>query len=117
MKVIGNLTRVYLPREKMNDALAFYESVFGERRFRIEYEGLDIASVGPFFLCAGSKEALEPYRDMNTIVLVDSLSDFKEKLLNGGAEILSEPRQLPTGLNMIAKHPDGSVVEYVEPVH
>lgn len=115
MKVIRNLTRIYLAPEAMDKTLAFYESVFGECRFRIQYEGLDLASVGPFFLCAGSNEALEPYREMRTILIVDSLNEFKESLLAHGAEILSEPQQLPTGSNMVAKHTDGSVVEYVEP--
>lgn len=116
MKVIRNLTRIYLAPETMDTTLDFYENVFGERRFRIQYEGLDLASVGPFFLCAGTEEALKPYRDMNTIVIVDSLADLKEKLHDGGAEILSEPKKLPTGINLVAKHPDGSIVEYVEPV-
>ncbi len=95
--------------------LSFYENIFGGCRFRIQYEGLDLASVGPFFLCAGSDEALESYREMHTILIVDSLNEFKESLLAQRAEILSEPKQLPTGLNMVVKHIDGSIVEYVEP--
>ncbi len=114
MKAIRSLTRIYLAPEAMEEMLSFYEDIFGERRFRIQYEGLDLASVGSFFLCAGSDEALNPYREIRTILIVDSLNEFKESLLAHGAEILSEPKQLPTGLNLVAKHPDGSLVEYVE---
>ena len=49
-----------------------------------------------------------------TIFVVDSLNDFKDKLMKYGAVLLKEPETVPTGMNMIVRHPDGSVVEYVE---
>ena len=107
MEILRSLTRIYLAPEAMDKTLAFYEDIFGPRRFRIQYAGLELASVGPFFLCAGSDEALEPYRDTGTILIVDSLTDFEEKLVKSEAEILSEPMKLPTGINMVVRHHDG----------
>ncbi|MHB1056163.1 MAG: VOC family protein [Thermoleophilia bacterium] len=52
--------------------------------------------------------------EMRTIFVVDSLNNFKDKLVQSGAAILNEPKQLPTGVNMVVKHPDGAVIEYVE---
>ncbi|MHB1390020.1 MAG: VOC family protein [Thermoleophilia bacterium] len=115
MKILNVLTRVYLSPEELDRTLAFYEELFGEKcRRRFKYAGIELASVGKVLLCAGTDEALSPYRNMQTIFVVDSLNDFREKLVRNGTVILNEPQQVPTGMNMIAKHPDGTVIEYVE---
>ena len=36
--------------------------------------------------------------------------------LKSGATLLKEPKQVPTGMNMLAKHPDGTRIEYVQHV-
>ena len=50
----------------------------------------------------------------NVTFLVDSLQAFKLHLEQSGVEILSQPKDVPTGRNMRVRHPDGLVVEYVE---
>lgn len=46
--------------------------------------------------------------------LVDSIDDFRNWLLGAGAVVLEEPKKVPTGRNMRVRHPDGTIIEYVE---
>jgi predicted enzyme related to lactoylglutathione lyase len=47
-------------------------------------------------------------------VLVDDLDGVQALLDAHGGEILSGPKQVPTGRNVIVRHPGGVVFEYVE---
>lgn len=115
MRITNVLTRIYLDPEELDKAISFYEDIFGEKcRLRLKYARVEIASIGKMLLTAGPEEALKPYREMRTIFVVDSLNNFKDKLVQSKAVILNEPKQLPTGMNMVVKHPDGAVIEYVE---
>lgn len=117
MKVLEVLIRIYLNPADMDKTIGFYENVFGEKcqlRFKYSDAGLEVAMVGSVLLIAGSDEALKPFRNTHATFLVDSLNDFKDKLVQYGAVILEEPKKVPTGANMRAKHPDGTIIEYVE---
>jgi len=101
-------------------SLHFYENIFGEKcrlRFKYADAGLELANVGSILLIAGSDEALFPFKTTQATFLVDSLNDFKDKLVQYRAVILEEPKKVPTGANMRVKHPDGTVIEYVEHAH
>jgi len=47
-------------------------------------------------------------------VMVDSLAEWQHALAALGADIGEPPKRVPTGSNMRARHPDGTLVEYVE---
>ena len=83
-------------------------------RFEIPQIGLELAQIGDILLIAGSEEALKPFRSTQATFLVDSLDEFKAYLEEKGAEIIRGPDKVPTGRNMTVRHPDGSVIEYVE---
>ena len=83
-------------------------------RFEIPQIGLELAQVGDILLIAGSDEALKPFRSTQATMLVDSLDEFKTYLEKKGAEIIRGPNTVPTGMNMTVRHPDGSIIEYVE---
>ena len=83
-------------------------------RFKIPQIGLELAQIENILLIAGSDEALKPFRSTQATFLVDSLDEFKAYLKEKGAEIVRGPNKVPTGRNMTVKHPDGSVIEYVE---
>lgn len=119
MKIVAVLPRIYLSMEQLEASVTFYEQLFGERshvRFTYPEAGLELAQVGSLLLIAGSEAALDPFKATKATFLVDSLSEWKEALLKSGATILKEPKQVPTGMNMLAKHPDGTLVEYVQQV-
>jgi predicted enzyme related to lactoylglutathione lyase len=115
MKILQILSRLYV--NDLNSAIEFYEDLLGSpaaMRFEIPQIGLKLAQIKNILLIAGSDEALERFRSTQATFLVDSLDEFKAYLEEKGAEILRGPNKVPTGRNMTVKHPDGSIIEYVE---
>ncbi len=115
MKVLKTLSRLYV--NDLNSALEFYEELSGTptaRRIEIPQIGLELAQIGDILLIAGTDEALQPFRSTQATFLVDSLDEFRAYLEEKGAEIIRGPDKVPTGMNMTVRHPDGSVIEYVE---
>jgi predicted enzyme related to lactoylglutathione lyase len=114
------IVKMILPRfyvEDLDQAVAFYEKLFNthsQNRFAMPEAGLEIARVENILLICGSAEALQPFKDTSATFLVDSLGEFEEYLRINGVEILRGPQAVPTGRNMHVKHPDGTIVEYVE---
>ncbi|MBT2395687.1 hypothetical protein [Streptomyces sp. ISL-100] len=77
--------------------------------------------VGGFLLIEGTEETLEPFRGTHGTLLVDSAEAYLRRLGGstrggggGGVEILHPLQKVPTGAWFTARHPDGTVVEYVE---
>lgn len=76
--------------------------------------GVEVAGIAGFPVVAGTDEALAPFRDVQSTVLVDDLDGLHGLLDSQGGEILSGPDQVPTGRNATVRHPGGVVIEYVE---
>lgn len=115
MKVLQTLSRLYV--NDLNSSLEFYEELLGSpaaMRFKIPQICLELAQIENILLIVGSDEAVKPFRSTQATFLVDSLDEFRAYLEEKGAEILRGPNKVPTGRNMTVKHPDGSVIEYVE---
>ncbi len=115
MKILQTLSRLYVP--DLDQALELYEELSGTNaamRFEIPQIGVELAQIGNILLIAGSEEALKPFRNTQATFLVDSLDEYRAFLEEKGAEIIRGPAKVPTGRNMTVKHPDGSVIEYVE---
>lgn len=117
MKIREVLTRIFLNSSELDHHISFYENLCGEKcdlRFKYYEQGLELAVVSSFLLISGTDEHLKPFKETAVTCLVDSLDDFKTFLMKEGVTILAEPKVVPTGRNMRAKHKDGLVVEYVE---
>lgn len=115
MKILKTLSRLYVT--DLDSTLGFYEKLLSTPaavRFEIPQIGLELAQIGDILLIGGSKEALKPFRSTQATLLVDSLDEFRDFLEEKGAEIIRGPAKVPTGRNMTVKHPDGSIIEYVE---
>ncbi|MBP2642519.1 MAG: hypothetical protein H6Q67_406 [Firmicutes bacterium] len=115
MKVLQTLIRIYV--SDLDQTLAFYEKLVGVKcnlRFTYSGVGLELACVGQFLLLCGTEEALQPFRETQATLVVDSVDEFKNFLEVSGAKVIREPKSVPTGRNMTVKHPDGSIVEYVQ---
>lgn len=115
MKASQILSRFYV--HEMDSAVKFYEDLFNEKcklRFKYSEVDLELAQVNNVLLIYGSDEALQEFKDTKATFLVDSILEFKEFLLNNGATIIRDFKQVPTGFNMTVKHKDGTIVEYVE---
>lgn len=113
MKVLATLARLYV--DDLDRALPALRELTGqEGRARFTYGGVEVASIGGFLLVAGTDEALARFRGVQSTVLVDDLDGVQALLNARGGEILSGPNQVPTGRNVIVRHPGGVVLEYVE---
>ena len=115
MKILRTLTRVCV--NDIESTIQFYENLTGVKtglRFSMPATGLELAGVGEVLVIAGTDEALTPFRQTNATFLVDSLEEYHRFLTENGATVLSPPKQVPTGMNMTVRHPDGLVIEYVE---
>ncbi|MFD4527014.1 VOC family protein [Streptomyces sp. NPDC058470] len=99
--------------ENLDAAIPFYRELAGDvevRRF--PYQELELALVGPFLLYSGP---LDTHVSQTATVLVDSLDLVLETLDKAGAELLEEQSEVPNGTRIVARHPDGSVFEYLQP--
>jgi hypothetical protein len=100
-----------------DDAVAFQELLFGEEaRLRLDLlDGrLRIAQVAAVLFTAAdpSLQAQVPVTD--AVYVVTGLAEFARHLERLGAVLEQPVTAIPTGRNMLVRHPDGSLVEYVE---
>jgi predicted enzyme related to lactoylglutathione lyase len=99
--------------ESLEAAIPFYHELAGDvevRRF--PYLDLELALVGPFLLYSGP---VEKYVSQTATVIVDSVDAVLKALSTAGAEVLEAPSEVPNGTRIVARHPDGSVFEYMQP--
>jgi predicted enzyme related to lactoylglutathione lyase len=117
MDMLHVVTRIYLAPEQLETAIAFYERLSGQTcsvRFVYAEEALELASVGSFLLIAGREAVLPAFKAVAMTIVVRSITACQDWLVSEGATILDGPEQVPTGWNMHARHPDGTLVEYVQ---
>ena len=108
--IIGVLARVFV--EDLAAATPIYrELAGGEEPVRFGFREVDMTRVGPFLLLSGNTSA---YRDRVATVLVRSLETVRAALKEHGGQELEGPTDSPKGRRLIARHPDGSVFEYIE---
>ncbi|WP_405864159.1 VOC family protein [Streptomyces sp. NBC_00005] len=113
MKILKTSARLYV--DDLDRALPLLTELTGcDPRQRFSYGELELAAIGDFLVVAGSPEALAPFRSVQATVVVDDLVEAERVLSTHGAEILSGPKDVPTGRNLTARHADGAVIEYVE---
>ena len=115
MKIKQILNRFYV--HDIEQSIKFYEKILNEKcnmRFKYSQASLELAQVGNILIISGSDDALKPFKDTKATFLVDSITEFKDFLLNNGATIIRDLKVVPTGMNMTVKHLDGAIVEYVE---
>ncbi|MGE0541636.1 MAG: VOC family protein [Dehalococcoidia bacterium] len=117
MQVLRTLTRVCVGPNELDRTIAFYEAIYDTRarmRYRYPAAHLEVAEVGGVLLVAGDEAARASYAAAPTIMIVDSIEDFRPALIEQGASILEEPVAAPSGAKLRARHQDGMVVEYVQ---
>ena len=117
VRILKVLARSYSPPEKLDEVIAFYEQMFQERcqmRLPIPALGLEVASVAFMHLIAGSDQDLRPFRASQAPFWVDSVEDARQEVMRHGGEIIVAPARGPGGSFVIAKFPDGLVVEFID---
>lgn len=117
VKVLNILVRRYLPLERLDGAVAFHEALIGQKaRLRFDYPEYDLrlAQVASILFVAGTEQSLAPFVETQATFMVEDIHGYAAHLPTVGADILKPPKPVPTGWNMLVRHPDGMRVEYVE---
>jgi len=78
---------------------------------RFGFRDVRLARVGPFLLLSGNSAA---YRDRVATILVQKLAPVIAALEKASGCVIEGPSPAPNGDRLIARHPDGSVFEYIE---
>jgi len=76
--------------------------------------GVELVAIGDFFIIAGAADAIASFHNVLGPVIVDDLEATQTLLEQGGAEITAPSREVSTGRLMFSRHPDGTVIEWLE---
>ncbi|MDJ0278085.1 VOC family protein [Sphingomonas sp. 2R-10] len=117
MRICNILSRKCLPLDGFDAAVAFYEKLIGQdarRRFDYPEMQLKLAQVGNLLLIGGSKAALAPFVATEMTFLVEDIAAWQRHLPTIGATVVEPVKAVPSGHNMLVRHGDGMLVEYVE---
>ena len=86
----------------------------GEPHLHFRFDPWELTGIGDMLVVAGTDAALAPIRGSLGPWIVSDLDGARRTLVEAGAEITRDITPVPTGRMMYARHPDGSLVEYVE---
>lgn len=118
--IIEAYIRVFVDPAALARTVSFYERLTkGSQSLRFDYRevGLTLVAVSSgtlsVLIIAGPPAALERFAATPLTLRVDDLDEVRRLLEREGASIVEEPKAVPTGRNMRARHPDGLIVEYV----
>ncbi|MEV5510007.1 VOC family protein [Streptomyces orinoci] len=112
MNILGTSLRVCVG--DLEAAIAVYERLTGAEALRFQRGGVAVAAVGCFFLMSGPEAELSILRKITATIAVTDVGEALADLRAVGAEIIAGPVPTPIGRNLVARHPDGSVFEYVD---
>ncbi|AXK31399.1 VOC family protein [Streptomyces armeniacus] len=112
MEILGTSLRVCV--DDLDAAIPVYEKLANAEAARFQSGPVSVAAVGPFFLMSGPQEHLDILRKISATLAVKDVDDAVTDLRTVGADIIAGPKPTPAGRNLIARHPDGSVFEYVD---
>lgn len=112
MDILGTSLRVCVG--DLNAAVPVYERLANAEAVRFAQGPVEVAAVGPFFLMSGPEEHLEVLRKIAATLAVQDVDEAVADLTAVGAQIIAGPKTTPIGRNLVARHPDGSVFEYVD---
>jgi predicted enzyme related to lactoylglutathione lyase len=108
--IVGVLARVFV--DDLDAALDLYQRLAGgPEPTRFRFRDVELVRVGPFLLLSGNTAV---YRNRVATLLVRDLSPVITEVGQAGGLILEGPSPAPNGRRLIARHPDGSVFEYIE---
>ncbi|MER5750924.1 VOC family protein [Streptomyces sp. NPDC002088] len=115
MEILGATLRVCV--DDLETSVRFYERLAGAEALRFERAGVQVAAVGCFLLMSGPESELEVLRKVAATIAVADVDEAHKVLTESGADIIAGPVPTPVGRNLIVRHPDGAVYEYVDRRH
>lgn len=108
--IVSVLARAYV--DDLTAALPLYERLTGSKHpHRFDYHGISLANVGAFLLIQG---ATAKTRIHTVTVNVHDINQVADAITAAGGTLLEGPAPGPNGARLIARHPDGTIIEYIE---
>ncbi len=117
MKVLNILIRRCVLIARFEDTVSFYENLIAQKaRLRFDYPEYDLklAQVGSVLLIGGTEQSLGSVSRHRGHFPGKRHYRRRNICLPTGATIINPVKAVPTGWNMLVRHPDGMVAEYVE---
>ena len=112
MEILGTTLRICV--DDLEASTAFYERLTGATPLRFERGGVSVAAVSCFLLMSGPESELEVLRKVTATIAVKDVDEAVADLTAVGAQIVAGPLPAPAGRTLVARHPDGSIFEYVD---
>ncbi|KOG85326.1 VOC family protein [Streptomyces varsoviensis] len=112
MDILGTSLRVCV--NDLDAAIGVYERLTGAEAQRFQHGGVSVAAVGCFFLMSGPEAELSILRKITATIAVADVGVAVDDLRAVGAQIVAGPVASPIGRILVARHPDGSIFEYVD---
>jgi predicted enzyme related to lactoylglutathione lyase len=115
--ILEAYSRVFVESDALDRTVTFYEALTGGyQSLRFDYPEMGqtlVAISSPpisLLVIAGPSSARARFQATPLTLRVDDLDAAKRLLEREGAAVIEEPKQVPIGRNMRARHPDGLVV-------
>lgn len=107
--LLGALARVYV--DDLDAALPLYQELTDEEPHTFAFRSLRLAKIGLFLLIEGADEEV---RSHAATIAVRDIDQVARTVESAGGTVVEGPASGPTGPRLIARHPDGSVLEYIQ---
>ncbi|QEV21863.1 VOC family protein [Streptomyces alboniger] len=118
MKILKSFYRVYLRKTELEASKEFYMALQGVDRPHHEFHyaefNLDIVGIGSILLLAGDKADTERFEPTKLTCLVDDLEAVRAYFIQTDIKIIDDIKVVPSGHNLRAMSPDGTIAEYVQ---
>jgi hypothetical protein len=118
MKIVKSFYRIYLRKTELEACKKFYMALQGVDRphheFHYEAFRLDIVGIGSVLLIAGDKDDTERFEATKLTCLVDDLAAVRDYFIQTRVKIIDDIKVVPSGHNLRAMGPDGTIAEYVQ---
>lgn len=113
MKILQVLSRIFA--EDLNMTISVYECILNESckmRFQIPPAKVELAQIGNILFYAG--EGIDHERRIDISFVADNLDEWRTYWLEHGGSIVRDLWPVAGGRNMVLRHPDGTIAEYLE---
>lgn len=108
--ILGVLARVYV--DDIDARLPLYQELTTDSNpHRFEFGELRLAKVGSFLLIQGADTHI---REHSATIAVQDIELVATAIRNAGGELLEGPDPGPNGPRLVASHPDGTIIEYIQ---
>lgn len=113
-------TRVYPEMGTLKETVRFYESITATELdidMDISEAGLHVVGVGAFLILEmdpARLDRIDQAKQTRVTILAPHLEEAVRASVEGGAEVVQERWESPSGPGYRLRHPDGLLVEYLE---